>query len=52
MTMIQWHYKLWHEAMGLSFIPSLFWTGMNLFFGLFNKMRYLKRDRYAAKVDI
>lgn len=51
MTMIQWHYKLWHEAMGLSFIPSLFWTGMNLFFGVYKKMRYIKRDRYAAKVD-
>ena len=42
-TMIRWHYKLWHEAMEMPLVPSLFWTGLNLCFGLFKKIRYLKR---------
>ena len=42
-TMIRWHYKLWHEALGMSLVPSLFWTGMNLCFGLFKKIHYIKR---------
>lgn len=42
-TMIQWHYKLWHEAMGMNVISSLFWTGMNLVCGVFKKLHYVKK---------
>ena len=40
--MIRWHYKLWREAMGMSMISSLFWTGMNLVCGVFKKLHYVK----------
>ena len=33
-TMIRWHYILWHEAMGMNAVTSLFWTGMNLVCGV------------------
>lgn len=41
-TMIRWHYKLWREAMGMTMISSLFWTGMNLVCGVFKKLHYVK----------
>lgn len=41
-TMIRWHYKLWHEAMGMNAVASLFWTGMNLACGVYKKLRYVK----------
>lgn len=41
-TMIRWHYKLWHEAMGMNAVASLFWTGMNLVCGVYKKLRYVK----------
>ncbi len=41
-TMIQWHYKLWHEAMHMNTIASLFWTGMNLVCGVYKKLVYVK----------
>ncbi len=43
-TMIKWHYKLWHEAMGKNHISSIFWTGMNLVCGVFKKFHYVKRN--------
>ena len=43
-TMIQWHYKLWHEAMGMNVISSLFWTCMNLMCGVFKKLHYVKKS--------
>lgn len=42
MTMIMWHYKLWHEAMNMNPLSSIFWTGMNLVFGVYKKLRYVK----------
>ena len=42
-TMIKWHYKLWHEAMKMNPISSLFWTGMNLVCGVFKKIHYVKK---------
>lgn len=42
-TMIRWHYKLWHEAMGMNAVASLFWTGMNLVFGVYKKLHYVKK---------
>lgn len=41
-TMIKWHYKLWHEAMHMNPIASLFWTGMNLVCGVYKKLVYVK----------
>lgn len=43
-TMIRWHYKLWHEAMKMNIVASIFWTGMNLLCGVYKKMCYVKRD--------
>lgn len=41
--LIKWHYKLFREAEGLS-VPSSVWnTTRNLFFGLWKKIRYVKR---------
>lgn len=42
-TMIRWHYKLWHEAMGKSLLISVFWTYINLVCGAYKKIRYMKR---------
>ena len=44
MTMICWHYKLWHEAMGMNAVSSLFWTGVNLACGVFKKLYFVKKD--------
>lgn len=44
-TMIGWHYKLWHKAEKRSIIASLWLTGMNLVFGLYKKMKYVKRGK-------
>lgn len=41
-TMIKWHYKLWHEAMGMNAVASLFWTCVNLFCGVYKKIVYVK----------
>lgn len=41
-TMIKWHYKLWHEAMHMNPVSSLFWTGMNLVCGVYKKLVYVK----------
>ena len=42
-SMIQWHYKLYREAEGMNPVTSLFNTGRNLFFGVWKKMKYVKR---------
>lgn len=44
-TMIRWHYKLWNEAMKKNPIASLFWTGMNIAFGVYKKLVYVKRTK-------
>ena len=44
-TMIKWHYKLWHEAMKMNSVSSLFWTGMNLICGVIKKLRYVENKR-------
>lgn len=44
-TMIRWHYKLWHEAMHMNPISSLFWTGMNLVCGVYKKLVYVKHKQ-------
>lgn len=42
MTMIGWHYKLWHDAEGKGVISSLWHTGVNLLFGFYKKQKYVK----------
>ena len=43
MTMIGWHYKLWHEAEKRSAVASLWLTGVNLVCGFYKKLKYVKR---------
>lgn len=45
-TMIRWHYKLFREAEGQGVLLSLFNTGRNMVFGIYKKIRYVKRARY------
>ena len=42
-TMIGWHYKLWHEAEKRNAIASLWLTGVNLVYGFYKKLKYVKR---------
>lgn len=42
-TMIGWHYKLWHEAEGKGVISSLWLTGVNLVYGFYKKLKYVKK---------
>ena len=41
-TMIGWHYKLWHEAEGMNVLTSSLMTIVNLFFGVIKKIVYVK----------
>ncbi len=43
MTMIGWHYKLWHEAEGKNPMTALWYTGVNLVYGFYKKLKYVKR---------
>ena len=43
MTMIGWHYKLWHEAEGKNPFAAIWCTGVNLVYGFYKKMKYVKR---------
>lgn len=42
-TLMKWHYKLFHEANGNNFIYSLWLTACNMLFGLYKKIKYVKR---------
>ncbi len=42
MTMIGWHYKLWHDAEGKNPVAAMWYTGVNLLFGFYKKIRYVK----------
>ena len=42
-TMIMWHYKLWHKAEGNNPIAALWLTGVNLVFGFYKKIKYVKK---------
>ena len=44
MTMIKWHYKLFHEAEKMGFFASLWHTGVNLVCGFYKKLKYVKRN--------
>ncbi len=41
-TMIVWHYKLWHDAEERGAISSIWHTGVNLVFGFYKKLKYVK----------
>ncbi len=43
LTMIGWHYKLWHEAEGKNPVVATWYTGINLTYGFYKKMKYVKR---------
>lgn len=42
-TLILWHYKLWHDAMLMNMVTSLFWTTINIIFGLLKKLFFVKK---------
>ena len=44
-SLIQWHYKLYHDAEGLNPLSSLWITVRNLFFGVWKKFRYVERHK-------
>lgn len=41
--LVRWHYKLFHDAEGMNLISSLFMTMLNLIFGLYKKIKYVKK---------
>ncbi len=43
-TLIRWHYRLWREAEGCGKLRSLYRTGVNMVFGLYKKLRYVRRE--------
>jgi glycosyltransferase involved in cell wall biosynthesis len=43
MTLIQWHYKLFREALAKGPVRSLLYTALNLAGGLWKKLRYVKK---------
>ena len=45
LTMIGWHYKLWHEAEKMNPLFSIVMTGVNLVCGFYKKMKYVKRTQ-------
>lgn len=42
-TLIKWHYKLWHEAEKLNVFLSIVMTCVNLVCGLYKKLKYVKK---------
>lgn len=43
--LIDWHYKLWHDAEGFGVVHSWFNTVRNLVFGLYKKVMYVANDK-------
>ncbi len=41
MTLIKWHYKLFHDAENMGVIQSMVNTGKNMVFGLYKKRKYV-----------
>ena len=42
-TMVGWHFKLFREAEEQNVVSALFNTGRNILFGLYKKIRYVKK---------
>ena len=45
MTMIGWHYKLWHEAEKKNAVAAAYYTCLNLVCGFYKKLKYVKRTQ-------
>lgn len=43
LTLMKWHYKLFHEANGNNVIYSLWFTAWNMIFGIYKKFKYVKK---------
>jgi len=43
MTMIGWHYKLWHEAEKKNAVAAAYYTCLNLAFGFYKKLKYVTK---------
>lgn len=43
MTMIGWHYKLWHEAEKKNAVAAAYYTCLNLAFGFYKKFKYVTK---------
>lgn len=41
--LVKWHYKLFHDAEGMDPVSSVFMTCINVVFGLYKKMRFIKK---------
>lgn len=51
-TLLKWHYKLFHEANGNNIVQSIWLTLCNMLFGLYKKIRYVKKYKvYTAKIN-
>lgn len=50
-TLILWHYKLFRESENQNILVSFFNTFRNLFFGLYKKIRYVKKDENNGKIS-
>lgn len=42
-SLVSWHYKLFHDAEKMNPVLSAFMTGVNLFFGVYKKIKYVKK---------
>lgn len=42
-TMIKWHYKLFRDAEKMSIVSSFWHTGVNLVYGFYKKLKYVKK---------
>ena len=42
-TLMKWHYKLFHEANGNNAIYSIWLTAWNMVFGVYKKLKYVKK---------
>ena len=43
MTMIGWHYKLWHDVEKKNAVVAAYYTSLNLVCGFYKKIKYVKR---------
>ena len=45
LTLVVWHYRLFRQAEGMGRLASLFLTGVNIVFGIYKKLWYVKRSK-------
>lgn len=50
-TMIRWHYKLYREAEGQNSFASWLNTCRNLWFGIYKKIKYVRKNRVDRLVE-